>query len=81
MSARWVLFCKRTEDPKLSWIERELDKLGIPHTRDGHSFHGPCLYVPEEQEELADSILSRRCGRWRIDDIRDDHPRWLENNS
>ena len=43
----WVLFTKRTNDPKLSWIESELKKSGIPYKRDGHSFHAPILKVRE----------------------------------
>ena len=78
----WVTFCKRTEDPKLAWIERELDKLGIPHRRHGSSFHAShVLQVPEDREVEAHSILMRRVGRYTIDDIRDDHPRWTKEGN
>jgi hypothetical protein len=72
----WVLFTKRTEDPKLAWIEGELDKLGIPHRRHGESRDAPILEVPANRELEAEGILMRRVGRYTIDDIRDDHPRW-----
>jgi len=75
----WELFCKRTDDPKLAWIERELDKLGIPHKREGRSFHADhILYVDADRIVEADAILKRRVGRYTIDDIRDDHPRWTD---
>jgi hypothetical protein len=76
METNWVLFCKRTEDPKLAWIEHQLDLKGIPHRRNGDSFHAPILEVPEDREEDAEEILTRRIGRYTVDDIRDDHPRW-----
>jgi hypothetical protein len=74
----WVLFCKRTNEPKLSWIEMELGKLGIPYRRSAHrSFHADfILEVPKNREAEADAILMRRIGRYTVDDIRDDHPRW-----
>ena len=73
----WEILCKRTEDPKLAWIERELDKLSIPHRRNGRSWHADhILEVPEVHSEAANAILMRKVGRWTIDDIRDDHPRW-----
>ena len=77
----WTLLCKRTEDPKLSWIERELNRRGIKHRRGGPSFHA-CftLYVPEKQLDAADEFLQlpaplklRRHYK-TIDDIPDDHP-------
>jgi hypothetical protein len=75
---QWVLFCKRTNEPKLSWIERQLDKRNIPHRRNGESFHAPILEVPEKHESEAEGILMVRVGRYTIDDIRDDHPRWTD---
>ena len=74
---KWITLCKRTEEPKLSWIEMELDKLDIPHQRNGKSWHAPILEVPEDKEMAANAILMRRIGRYTVDDIRDDHPRWL----
>jgi len=79
---KWVLFTKRTDDPKLAYIERRLDALGIPHRRNGYSFHGPVLEVPEADEERAWEVLSERVDVSRggraytrqLDDIADDHP-------
>jgi len=72
---RWVLFCKRTEDPKLAWIERELTALGIPSRRNGSSFHAPILEVQEADHEKADAFLQSKLPRRRttIDDMPDDH--------
>jgi hypothetical protein len=75
----YVLFCKRTNEPKLSWIERQLDKHGIPHRRNGNSFHAPILEVATGFESQANEILMQRVGRYTIDDIRDDHPRWMQD--
>lgn len=75
------MFTKRTDDPKLAWIERNLMRMGIPSRRNGHSFHAPILEVPESRLSEADGLLNRRVGRYRIDDIRDDHPRWGEDKA
>lgn len=76
MSTIWETFCRRTEDPKLAFIERELTKRGIPHRRNGRSFHAPILEVPTERSDEAWDMLSEdmfgdgRC----FDDIEDDDP-------
>lgn len=64
----WVLFTKRTESPKLAWLEHQLDEAGIPHRRNGSSFHAPILEVPENRLGAAWSILDP------VDDIPDDDP-------
>ena len=69
----FVMFTKRTEDPKLKWIEHQLTEAGIPHKRDGWSFHGPILSVPEDRLADADAILAP------VDDIPDDDPMWVED--
>lgn len=66
----FVMFTKRTEDPKLSWLEAQLSKAGIPSRRNGHSFHAPILEVREQDLERAWEILTP------VDDIPDDDPRW-----
>lgn len=66
----WVTFTKRTEDPKLAWLERQLDAAGIPHRREGESFHAPILQVPKEHEAAAWKILSP------VDDIPDNARRF-----
>ena len=75
-SKSWTLFTKRTNDPKLSYIEYRLDELGVPHRRNGESFHAPILEVPEEYLKVAWKLLDERHGRYRLDDVRDDHPKF-----
>lgn len=58
MSVNWVTFTRRTEDPKLAWLENQLTHAGVYHRRRGHSFHAPILQVPDEQLDLAWGILS-----------------------
>lgn len=62
----WHLFCKRTNDPKLAFIEYLLDMSGIPNRRNGHSFHAPILEVPKNRLAHACYILDP------IDDMDDD---------
>lgn len=69
---QWTMFTKRTEDPKLAWLEIELREAGIPSKRDGHSWHAPILKVPAYARYEAWKILSP------IDDIEDDDPRWTD---
>lgn len=71
---KYVMFTKRTEDPKLAYIEHRLTEAGIPHRRNGHSFHAPILEVSKDREDDAWAILRERRGRYKLDDIRDDHP-------
>ena len=73
--APWVQFTKRTNDPKLAWLERELTAMGVPNKRDGQSFHAPILKVPENLLHVAWDILDP------IDDVADDDPRWTEAHS
>lgn len=71
----WVQFTKRTNDPKLSWLEAQLDAAGIPHRRAGESWHAPITEVPEDQLEAAWAILAP------FDDpdkYPDDHPMFLD---
>ena len=65
----WVLFTKRTEEPKLCWLENKLSKARIQWRRRGRSFHAPILEVHEEDLERAWKILTPR-----IDDMDDDSP-------
>jgi hypothetical protein len=68
----WITLCRRTNDPKLRDIERQLDEMEIPHRRHGESFHAPILQVPEELYDLANTILTLE-----YDDIPDDDPRFI----
>jgi len=69
---KWETFCKRTNDPKLSYVEALLDRAGIPHRRNGESFHAPILEVDSQRLDDAWEILNP------IDDIPDDDPMFLE---
>jgi len=66
----WQQFTKRTNDPKLGWIERQLDKLDIAHRRNGRSFHAPILQVDASKIDAAWAMLNP------VDDIPDDDPRF-----
>lgn len=71
----WVKFTRRTEPPKLGWLEEQLDELGIPHRRNGRSFHAPIMEVPEEHLERADAFLQTKMPDGRVlDAIDDDDP-------
>lgn len=63
----WVQFTKRTNDPKLSWLEATLEAAGIRSRRHGESFHAPILQVQEKDFESAWSILEP------LDDVPDHH--------
>ena len=66
----WVQFTKRTNDPKLIWLERKLKSEGIKSRRNGSSFHAPILEVERHQLDRAWTILGP------IDDIPDEDSRW-----
>jgi hypothetical protein len=70
---KWERFTKRTEDPKLAWLERQLTEAGIQHRRNGASFHAPILEVQADKIDEAWAILTP------VDDIPDDDPRWGGN--
>ncbi len=66
----YVLFTKRTDDPKLAWLEKQLAAAGIKSRRNGESAHAPILEVKQRDLGKAWDILIP------VDDIRDDHPRF-----
>jgi hypothetical protein len=68
----WVMFTKRTEDPKLAYLEAMLDRQAIPHRRNGESWHAPILEVPENRLDEAWALLSVKIGKRTFDDIPDD---------
>ena len=75
-----VVFCKRTDYPKLGYIIHRLNKIGIPSKLEGHSFHADhVLYVDKENERYALGVLNEKFGRSRrcIDDLPDDDQRFL----
>lgn len=79
---QWVTLCKRTDDPKLGWIERTLAARGIPSRRNGESWHAPILEVPAEHEQAGWDLLAEPFdgmnGDQSVDDVEDDHPTFTE---
>jgi hypothetical protein len=78
-NANWVMLTKRTEDPKLTWLQRQLARLGIRSRRNGASFHAPILEVHKSDEERAWAFLGSQIdqsGR-TVDDIDDDDPMFI----
>ena len=82
-SVEWVTFTRRTEDPKLSWIESQLAAMGIASRRNGSSMHAPILEIPAEFLSQADAWLASpfdgnidaKTGRPQtVDDVPDDDP-------
>jgi hypothetical protein len=69
--SKWTTFTRRTEDPKLSWLERQLSEAGIKSQRNGESSHAPILEVPAESLDQAWEILDP------VDDVPDDDPRFV----
>jgi hypothetical protein len=65
----WATFTRRTDDPKLTWIEKQLDAIHVPHRRNGESVHGPILQVPSVLFDKAWTVLTDE-----IDDLPDDDP-------
>lgn len=70
---KWVLFCKRTNYPKLGYIIHKLNTKGIPCKLYGESWHAPILCVPIQFEEAADAILMEPWGKEVLDDAEDDY--------
>lgn len=64
----FTTFTRRTDDPKLSWLEEKLSQAGIAHRRNGESFHAPILEVDETKIEAAWDILKP------VDGMSDDDP-------
>lgn len=67
----WETFTRRTNDPKLAWIESQLDAMQIPHRRSGDTFHAPILQVHAADLESAWKILTEE-----IDNAEDNDPRF-----
>ena len=63
---KYEQFTKRTNEPKLKWIEKQLTELGIAHRRNGQSFHAPILDVDASKLDAAWDMLRP------VDDIPDD---------
>ena len=68
---KWAQFTKRTNDPKLEWLETKMDEAGIRSRRNGESFHVPILEVDAARLDDEWAILEP------VDDIEDDDPMFL----
>lgn len=66
----FATFTRRTEDPKLAWLERELARAGIASRRNGASAHAPILEVDASRLDDAWAILDP------VDDVPDDDARF-----
>jgi hypothetical protein len=80
----WETFTRRTNDPKLAYIEHLLTLNSIPHRRNGESWHAPILEVPTGEFlnrawELLSLPLSPVDAR-PLDDVPDDDPFFQEYN-
>lgn len=73
-NTKYVQFTRRTNEPKLAWIEQQLEREGIKHRRQGESWHAPILEVEESRINDAWAILTL------VDDIEDDDPQFEEMN-
>jgi hypothetical protein len=77
----WETFTRRTNDPKLAYLERLLDAKGIPHRRSKiRSFHAPILQVPKEHMDAAWEVLTSRLpgfSQQMFDEMDDDHPLFI----
>ncbi len=66
----WTRLTRRTNDPKLSWLQARLDESGVVNRRNGESIHAPILEVARGQLDKALFIVES------VDDMNDDHPRF-----
>lgn len=67
----YVLFTKRTNNPKLAWLITQCKQQGIRIKRERKSFHAPVTLVHKEDEDRAWKILSP------LDDVPDDDPMFI----
>lgn len=67
---KWVVFTRRTNEPKLRWIQRQLFGRGIVWRHNGDSAHAPIIEVLKSDLEKAWEFLDP------VDNIADDDPRW-----
>lgn len=71
--------CRRTDYPKLGYIIDRLNKLEIPCCLHGSTAHAEhILWVQKTHLDKAAEVLEERHGRYRLDDVRDDHPKFNE---
>lgn len=75
------MLTKRTDNPKLAWLERRLREMGVPTRRNGESFHAPIMEVPEEHAQKAWDFLGSKFDEsgQTVDDVEDDDPVFKED--
>lgn len=66
----WLMFTKRTNDPKLTWLQLRLLEMGIETRRNGESFHAPILEVRRRDLARAWEFLTP------IDNVPDEDKRF-----
>jgi hypothetical protein len=69
----WVTILRRTRDPKLTWVERELCRLGLGTRRIGQTFP-PMLQVRKRDADSAVAFLTAPLNGTdlTLDDLDDD---------
>lgn len=69
----WVTILRRTRDPKLTWVERELCRLGLGTRRVGQTFP-PMLQVKKRDADTAVAFLTAPLNGTdlTLDDLDDD---------
>lgn len=70
----YVLFTKRTNQPKLGYLLKKCRDAGLRVELRGESFHAPCSYVHKHDEPMAWAFLDP------IDDMPDDDPMFSKEN-
>ena len=68
----WACFTRRTNEPKLTWLEQRLEEKGIPYRRNGSSSHAPILEV------LATRIDEAWLELGPVDALPDDDPMFIQ---
>lgn len=74
---KYTMFTKRTNYPKLGYIIFKLKEKGIACRLFGESWHAPILEVDRSKMGEAWQLLGEKHGRYQLDDVRDDHPKFL----
>lgn len=70
LAGPFVTLTRRTGEPKLSWLERQLTLAGITHRRHGRTVQAPILQVAEHQLAKARAVLEP------VDGVPASHPRF-----
>lgn len=75
----FTTLCRRTNYPKLGYIIHKLREAGIACRFNGESFHADyILEIDKVREADGWNILSEKHGKYQLDDMRDDHPKFRQ---